>query len=135
VSGVDELEQRLAELQAERAEIASTRTREDVRVLAESWLSAALARTNGAARGYVLNGHVGPTEVQAVLSEYLLESGALVDFIIAKVEAEVELTNRDRSARVKKLDAACAAAEQEVREAARAAALAEVERQFAGEAA
>jgi hypothetical protein len=131
VSGVDELEQRLAELQAERAEIASTRTREDVRVLAESWLSAALARTNGAARGYVLNGHVGPTEVQAVLSEYLLESGALVDFIIAKVEAEVVLTNRDRTAKVKKLESAIQACALELREARKKAALAEVEAEFA----
>ena len=43
------------------------------RTVAESWLAAALARTNGSTKGYVLNGHVGPAEVQAVLSEYLLE--------------------------------------------------------------
>jgi hypothetical protein len=127
--------ERLAELQAERNALASTRTREDVKALVERWLAAALARANGSTRGYVLNGHIGPAEVQAVLSEYLLESGALIDFIIAKVEAAAELTNRQKKQRLAKLDAEITRASQEARAAAKAAALAEVERQYAGEAA
>jgi hypothetical protein len=99
-------QEKLDELQAERLEVAATRTKEDCRELAESWLAAALSQANGSARSYVLNGHIGPGEVQAVLSEYLLESGALVSFIVAKVEAASEMTNRERSAKVKRLDAA-----------------------------
>jgi hypothetical protein len=34
------------------------------------------SRATGSTQGYVLNGHVGPAEVQAVLGEFLLESGA-----------------------------------------------------------
>ena len=41
-------QERLDALQAERAELAATRTREDVRQLTESWLASALARVNGA---------------------------------------------------------------------------------------
>jgi hypothetical protein len=82
-----------------------------------------------------LNGHIGPAEVQAVLAEYLLESDPLVDSIIAKVTAQVELTNRERDAKVKKPEAAIAKASQEAREAAKRKAIAAVERQYAGEAA
>jgi hypothetical protein len=128
-------QQGLEQLQAKRAEAAATRTKEDVRELAESWLAAVLAQVNGATRGFVLNGHVGPEQVRAVLSEYLLESGALVDFVMARVEAVAELTNRERSNRLKKLDAEIAKVNAEVREAAKAEALAEVERQFGGVAA
>jgi hypothetical protein len=112
-------QEHLDELQAERSEVAHTRTKEDCRELAESWLAAALSQANGSARGYVLNGHIGPAEVQSVLSEFLLESGALVDFIVAKAEGAATMTNRERSAKVKRLDAAIAKAEQEAREAAR----------------
>ena len=61
MSDVDKLEQRLAELQSERAEIETTRTREDLRALAEHWLAAALGQVNGATN-YVLNGRIGPAE-------------------------------------------------------------------------
>jgi hypothetical protein len=123
--------EKLAELRAERAEVAATRTREDVRELAESWLASALAKANGSARGYVLNGHVGRAEVQSVLAEYLLERGALIDFIVGKTEAVAGLTNRQRDAKLKKLDAAIAHAEAEALEQAKAEALRRVEEQFA----
>ena len=73
--------------------------------------------------------HCG-SEVQAVLAEFLLESPALVDFLSAKVEATTELTNRDRAARLKKLDGEDAKIESEQLRNAKAAALAEVEAQF-----
>jgi hypothetical protein len=91
-------------------------------------------QVNGATN-YVLNGHVGQAEIQAVLGEFLLESGALVDSIIAKTEAQAELTDRQKAGGLKKLDSAIAAAEQVARTEALEAAHAEVERQFAGEAA
>jgi flagellar biosynthesis/type III secretory pathway protein FliH len=136
MSDVDTLTAKLAELRGERDTLVATRTKEDVQALAESWLAAALGQVNGATN-YVLNGHIGPAEVRAVLSEYLLESGALGNFIIAKVEAAATLTNRQKDAKEKKLNAAIAKAEQEALEEARAAALAEVEARFSvsGEAA
>jgi hypothetical protein len=45
------VQEKLERLQAERAELAATRTKEDVRELAESWLAAALAQANGSTRG------------------------------------------------------------------------------------
>jgi hypothetical protein len=120
---------KLARLQAERAEIEATRTREDLKALAEHWLAAALVQVNGSAN-YVLNGHIGPAEVQAVLAEYLLESPALVDFITAKVTAQAQLSAKQKAARLKKLDDAIGAARGERQEAEKAAALREVEERF-----
>jgi hypothetical protein len=45
---LDQIAARLGELRSERNALASTRTREDVRGLAENWLAAALAQANGA---------------------------------------------------------------------------------------
>jgi hypothetical protein len=82
-----------------------------------------------------LNGHVGPAEVQAVISEHLLESSALIDSIVNKAETTTDLTNRQRDARLKKLDEAIAKATAGLREAHKKEALAAIEEQFAGEAA
>jgi hypothetical protein len=127
---LDRLQARLEELRGERAEVAATRTKEDVQELAESWLASACGRANGTAVGFVLNQHAGPAEVQAVLAEFLLESPALVDFISAKVEATTELTSRQRDAKAKKLDQQIAKLEQEQLRHAKAAALADVEQRF-----
>jgi hypothetical protein len=122
---------KLAKLQAERAEVAAARTREDVKRLAEHWLAAALGQVNGATN-YVLNGHVGPAEVQAVLAEYLLETGALIHSITAKVTAKVELTDRSKKQRLGKFDEQIAKATAEAREEDLAAAHAEVEARYGG---
>jgi hypothetical protein len=135
MSDIERLEERLAELRTERTTLVATRTKEDVRTLAEAWLAAACSRARGITAGFVLNGHAGPAEVQAVLGEFLLESPALVDFIAAKVEATTELTNRQRDSRRRKLDDAIGVVEAELREAAKAAAIAAVEAKYAGEAA
>jgi hypothetical protein len=86
-------------------EALATRTREDVRALAETWLAAALGRVNGTGAGFVLNQHVGPAEIQAVLSEYLLENPALIDFIVGKVDSTTELSERQKKQRLSKVDA------------------------------
>ena len=131
---IDKLAQLLAELKAEKQTLESTRTLEDVRALAESWLAAACTRMNGTA-GLVLNGHASPEQVQAVLAEFLLDSPALLDFLVAKVEATTQLTNRQRDSRLKRLDTEIATAEREQLATRKAAALAELEEQFANEAA
>jgi hypothetical protein len=98
-------------------------------------LAAACARHNGTAAGFVLNGHANPAEVQAVISEYLLETPALLDFIAARVDATTTLTNRQKEQRLKKLDEEIAKLEAEQLRHAKAAALDEVERKFGGVAA
>jgi hypothetical protein len=134
MSDVERLQGRVVELRDQRAEVEATRTKEDVRELAESWLAAACRRVNGTA-GLVLNGHANPPEIQSVIAEFIFDSPALLEFIVRRVEATAQLTNRDRSAKLKRLDAAIAKAEQEAREQAKAAALAEVEERFGGVAA
>jgi hypothetical protein len=130
MSDLEQLTSKLAELQAERVALANTRTKEDVRALAESWLAAACSRMNGTA-GLVLNGHARPEQIQAVLAEFLLDSPALLDFIVDKVEPLAELTDKSKSAKLKKLDAEIAKAEQEYREVRKQAALEQIEAEFA----
>jgi hypothetical protein len=128
---LNQLEARLAELRTERDALTNTRTKEDVRALAESWLAAACARMNGTA-GLVMNQHARPEQVLAVISEYLLDSSDLLAFIVKKVEATTQLTNRQRDAKLKKLNEQISKLEQEQLRHAKAAALAAVEEQFGG---
>ncbi len=132
---LQQLKAKLAELRYERDTIANTRTREDLRRLTESWLATVLSRANGSAAGFIPNQYAGPEQVQAVLTEYLLEAPGLVDFLAAKLEGQATLTDRQRASKLKALDAEIAKAEAQRRDAAKAAALAELEAQFAGEAA
>jgi hypothetical protein len=85
IAAAEPLTTKLAELQAERDTLAATRTKEDVRALAESWLAAACTRMNGTA-GLVLNGHANPEQAMAVVAEFVLDSPALLDSIVSKVE-------------------------------------------------
>jgi hypothetical protein len=123
---------RLVELRDQRAELEATRTREDMRALGEQWLASVLGRVNGSS-GFVVNLAAGPEQVQAVLTEFLLPT--VRESILAAVEERTDLTNREKAARLKKLDGAIQKAEGEVREEARAEALAGVEARFGGVAA
>jgi hypothetical protein len=122
-------QERLVELRDRRAELDATRTREDLRALAEQWLSAVLSRVNGSS-GFVMNLAAGPEQVQAVLTEFLLPT--VRESILAAVEGKSDLTNRDKAAQLKKLDAAIQKTEAEARDQAKAEALAEVEARFGG---
>jgi hypothetical protein len=134
MSDIDKLEQRLVELRGERDTLAITRTKEEVREFAESWLAAACARMNGTA-GLVMNGHANPPEIQSVIAEFLLDSPALLDFIVKKVEATIDLTNRARDSKLRKLSSEIGEVEKQHLEARKAAAMEQLEREFAGEAA
>lgn len=68
-------------------------------------------------------------------SEFLLDSPDLVAFIAKRVEATTDLSNRVKKSRLQKLDAEISKLEAEQLRHAKAAALAEVERQFGGVAA
>jgi hypothetical protein len=69
------------------------------------------------------------------MSYVLLGSGELLDFIVHKVEPVAEMTNRQKTQRLGKLDSTITAAERDAREMAKAEALAKVEAQFGGVAA
>jgi hypothetical protein len=88
---------------------------------------------NGTA-GLVMNGHANPPEIQSVIAEFLLDSPALLDFIVKKVEATTNLTNRTRDSKLRKLSTEIAEVEKQHLEARKAAALEQLEREFAGEA-
>lgn len=141
MSGVDEHQGRLNALQAERDEVAATRTKDDMRALAEAWLTAARARVSGST-GFVANGHSGPDEVQAVVTEFVLGDSGLRDFIVGRLEDRAGLTEKAKASKLKSLDEQIASVTADLRKAmiaaARASAEAEIqalEAQFAGEAA
>ena len=103
-------EEKLEALTAERAEVAAQRTREDIKAINERSLANAYARLNGS-------------------------SPSLLEHIVAKNTPEDALSDRQKKQRLSKLDAEIAELKAEVKKHAKAAALAEVEREFAGEAA
>jgi 4-hydroxy-3-methylbut-2-en-1-yl diphosphate synthase IspG/GcpE len=70
-----------------------------------------------------------------VVSEYLLESPALIDSITSKAAAQVEPTDRQKKMRLAKLDEQIVRVTAEVREAAKAEPIAAVEERFGGVAA
>ena len=128
---VDPLTEKLEGLRVERATVAATRTKEDVRGLGEEWLASACRRMNGTV-GLVLNGHANPEQVLSVIAEFLLDSPDLVAFITRKVEATAELSDKVKKQRLGKLDAEISKLEAEQLRHAKAAALAELEAKFAG---
>jgi hypothetical protein len=127
---LQKLTARLDELEAERVTLETTRTREDVRELAESWLATACRRMNGTA-GFVLNQHVAPEQIQAVIAEFLLDSPALLDFIVKKVEATTTLTNRQRDSRLRKNSTEKAELEKQKLALRKELAMEQLEREFA----
>jgi hypothetical protein len=131
-------QEKLAELRRERDELASTRTREDIKAICERSLANAYARVNGTmASRYFLNETALPEHLLAVIGEFEVESKepALLDFIVAKNTPQEALTDRQKKQRLVKLDEQIAKVTAEVREAAKAEALAAIEERFGGVAA
>ena len=136
MSTIDQLEDRLAELQAERTTLDGTKTREDLATLADDWLTIARSRASGSI-GHVLNGHLAPDYVSAVLAERALEDPNLGPWLVARLEEldTIGISAKTKAAKLSKLDAAIGKATAELRELSKAEALAEIERQFGGVAA
>jgi hypothetical protein len=67
-----------------------------------------------------------------VLRAFLLQDPKLEAWLVEQAEQFAELTEKTKTARLRKLDAEIAKLIAEAREHAKAAALAEVERQFGG---
>jgi hypothetical protein len=126
----------LAELQTERNRIDALRTKEDLVKLAEDWLSAARTRSSGT-MGYVLNGHARQDLIAAVLAEYALQDERLLPWLVSRLEQfdTAGISERQKKKRLAELDAKTKVATSELVAARKAAALADVEAEFAGEAA
>jgi hypothetical protein len=118
---LDQLDDKLAELQAERATLGSTKTRKDLAALAEDWLTIARNRASGAI-GSVLNGHATPDYVGVVLAEYALQDPKLGTWLVSGLEQldTVGILAKAKAAKVGKLDTAIAKATAELREASKA---------------
>lgn len=133
---LEQLEARLVELKGERTGVEVTMTREDLARSVEQWLAAARAHAAGSSR-LALGGQASGEHLEAVLAEDLLADDGLAGRLVARLERQGfgEFSDRQRKQRLGKLDDEIAKATGELREARKAAALAEVEREFAGEAA
>jgi hypothetical protein len=136
VSGVETLQARVMELRDERATLEVQRSKEDLRRETEDWVQIARAQAAGASR-IVLSGTAVGDHLARVLHEDRLADEDLADRLVARLEREGfgQITDRQRSQRLAKLDAAIKSAETELREARKAEAIRELEAQFAGEAA
>jgi hypothetical protein len=135
-ASIEQLEARLAELKGQRTALEATMTKEDLARNVEQWLETARAQAAGSSR-LVLGGQASGVHLAQVLAEDALDDEGLAGRIVARLERQGfgELSDRQRNQRRAKLVSAIAEAEQELREAAKAEAIAAVERQYAGEAA
>jgi hypothetical protein len=125
-------QEKLDELQGERASIDAVMTKEDLSGQVDEWLATARAQAAGSSR-LVLGGQASGDHLAQVLHEDRLDDAGLAGRIVARLEAQGfgALSNREKSSKLKALDSAIAKASQEVREAAKAEALARVEEQYA----
>jgi len=132
MSDVDEkleaLVGRLAATESEYATVAGSRTRKDMRELAKSWIASRLAQVD-ASIAFVLNGHVGAVESQAVREKLDLEDKR--ERIIAAAEATTTLTNRQRDSKMRKLAAEMEQLRKQHNEARKQAAMEQLEAEFA----
>ena len=136
MSNVEKSGAKLAELQVERAALEATMTAEDLARNVDQWLEAARAQAACSSR-LVLGGQASGEHLAAVLHEDALDDKGLASRTVARLEklGFGALSDRQKHQRRAKLDSAIVAAEQEARKAAKAEAIAAVERQYAGEAA
>jgi hypothetical protein len=133
---IERLEAGLGELRGERATLEATLTKEDLARNVDEWLAIARARAAGSSR-LILGGQASGEHLAAVLSEDRLDDDGLAARTVGRLTAQGfgELSDRQKKQRLARLDEAIAAAEAKLREAAKAEAIAAVERQYAGEAA
>jgi hypothetical protein len=133
---VDTLQNRLIELRDERATLMATRTKQDLHREVVDWISIAKAQAAGAAR-LVLGGQASGEHLARVLFEDRLDDEDLADRIVARLERDGfgKITDRQRSQTLARLDKEVKQTEVALREARKAAAIAELEAQFSGEAA
>lgn len=133
---LQQLESKLAELKSERDGLASVKTCEDAARAAQDFVEIA-RRTD--VRGFILSAAAVGQPLQAVVNAYVVsgDTRPFLEWAAEQAQAVegIELTDKAKASRLRKLDDQIAKAEAEVREAAKAAAIAAVEERFANEAA
>jgi hypothetical protein len=129
--------EKLIELQAERVELAATRTREDVKAICERSLANAYARLNGAMPSrYFLNETALPEHLLAVIAEFEVETKRRCSSTLSRrTRRRTRFRTGRRSNGSPSWTRRSRKAEQEAREAAKAEALAAIEERFGGVAA
>jgi hypothetical protein len=130
---LERLEAKLAELENDYAALVSTLTREDATRKATDYSEAA-RRDEVAA--LILNGHAHGEPLQRVLNAYTA-SGSKLSFDEWLIETAqsvegITLTNKQRDSRLRKLATELDALKQQHLEARKAAAMAQLEAEFAG---
>jgi len=127
-------QEKLAELKGERDALLNARTKEATAEAAMGFLEGARRHAEGVG-GLIVGGHAVGQALDDVLRAFLLSDPKLEAFLVEQAQQFAELTAKAKAARLKKLDSEIEVATAEVREAAKAEAIAAVERQYAGEAA
>lgn len=131
---VERLEAKLAELKSERDGLLIARTKESTAEAARAFLEGARARSQGIG-GHVVSGHGAGQPLDDVLRAFLLSDPRLEAWLVEQVRPFAELTTKQRDSKLRKLNAEITSVEAELREARKAAVIAQIEAEFANEAA
>ena len=131
---LEQLEAKLAELQADYAALVSTKTREDAARAAADFTTIA-GRDD--VRGLVLGGAAVGEPLQRVINAFVLSDPRFASWAAEQAQAVdgIELSDKQRDARLRKLGAAMEETRKLHNEARKAAAMEQLEREFANEAA
>jgi hypothetical protein len=131
VSDLQELTSRLAELKSQRDGLLAARTKEAAAEAARTFLEGARARSQGVG-GFVVGGLAVGEPLDDVLRAFLLRDPKLEAWLVEQAEQFAELTSKQRDSRLRKISTDLKDAEDALREARKAAAIAAIEAEFAG---
>jgi len=133
---IAQLETNLRELTGERDALVAARTNEATAEAARAFLDAARARSEGLG-SIVVGGHAVGDPLDDVLRAFLVTDPRLEPWLVEQAGQFAELTEKERASRLKKIDTAIASAQKDLLAARKAAAMAQLEADFAaaGEAA
>ena len=132
---VDQLAGQLGTLQAERAALQVTRTRDDADRAAAEYATA-VRKTHAEIGGFVIGGAIIGDPLQSVLHAFIVSRPEFDAWLTEQARTIADnLTDRQKSQRLAKLDGQIAQTTAKLREARKAQALERIEAEFAGEAA
>jgi hypothetical protein len=134
MTNVETLTNRLVELRAEAETLKAAKSREDLHREVENWLTIARSLADGSSR-FVLGGRADGPNLASVMFEDLLGDEDLPTRLVARLTRQGfgELSDKQRGARLAKIDAEITKVSGELREARKAQAIAELEAKFAAE--
>jgi hypothetical protein len=131
MSDVDQLTEKLGELQAERATLAATRTRDDAERAAKDYADA-VRRSHAEMGGFVLGGAIFGDPLNSVLTAFIVSRPEFDAWLGEQAKAVChELSDRQKKQQLAKLDGEIAAVEKDLLAARKAAAVAQLEAEFA----